>query len=278
MYNNDPLIAKSIWLSRCKVIYYTLFSWMYGFVGSCAHLAVVNSSWTQAHIVKLWGIPRRTKRIYPPCDTKGLQELSLERSVNMPTIISVAQFRPEKAHTLQLEAFSVAIKKLDPGSPRPKLQFVGSCRNQEDEQRLQKLKEKAIELNLEKDVEFCRNLLYRDLVRLLGGAIAGIHSMVDEHFGISIVEYMAAGAVPIAHNSAGPKMDIVLEEQGQQMGFLAQNVEEYADAILQLLEMSDAKRLEMADAARRRSRRFSEERFYDDFKAAISPVLSHSSL
>ncbi|XP_026386859.1 GDP-Man:Man(3)GlcNAc(2)-PP-Dol alpha-1,2-mannosyltransferase-like [Papaver somniferum] len=278
MYNNDPLIAKSIWLSRCKVIYYTLFSWMYGFAGSCAHLAVVNSSWTQAHIVKLWGIPRRTKRIYPPCDTKGLQVLSLERSINTPTIISVAQFRPEKAHTLQLEAFSVAIKKLDPGSPRPKLQFVGSCRNQEDEQRLQKLKEKAIELNVEKDVEFYRNLLYRDLVRLLGGAIAGIHSMVDEHFGVSIVEYMAAGAVPIAHNSAGPKMDIVLEEQGQQTGFLAQNVEEYADAIIQLLKMSDAERLEMADAARRRSRRFSEERFYDDFKAAISPVLCHSSL
>jgi alpha-1,2-mannosyltransferase len=34
-------------------------------------------------------------------------------------------------------------------------------------------------------------------VRLLGGAVAGMHSMVDEHFGISVVEYMAAGAVPI---------------------------------------------------------------------------------
>lgn len=37
----------------------------------------------------------------------------------------------------------------------------------------------------------------RDLVRLLGGAVAGIHSMIDEHFGISVVEYMAAGAIPI---------------------------------------------------------------------------------
>lgn len=32
---------------------------------------------------------------------------------------------------------------------------------------------------------------------LLGGAVAGIHSMTDEHFGISVVEYMAAGAIPI---------------------------------------------------------------------------------
>lgn len=39
--------------------------------------------------------------------------------------------------------------------------------------------------------------IYRELVQLLGGAIAGIHSMTDEHFGISVVEYMAAGAIPI---------------------------------------------------------------------------------
>lgn len=40
-------------------------------------------------------------------------------------------------------------------------------------------------------------LTCRDLVGLLAGAIAGIHSMTDEHFGISVVEYMAAGAIPI---------------------------------------------------------------------------------
>lgn len=39
--------------------------------------------------------------------------------------------------------------------------------------------------------------LNRELVQLLGGAVAGLHAMIDEHFGISVVEYMAAGAVPI---------------------------------------------------------------------------------
>ncbi|TYH73899.1 hypothetical protein ES332_D05G360500v1 [Gossypium tomentosum] len=37
---------------------------------------------------------------------------------------------------------------------------------------------------------------------------------------ISVVEYMAAEAIPIAHNSAGPKMDIVLDEDGHKQDFL----------------------------------------------------------
>ncbi|KAL9248577.1 GDP-Man:Man(3)GlcNAc(2)-PP-Dol alpha-1,2-mannosyltransferase-like protein [Drosera capensis] len=277
MYNNDSLIARSIWLSRCKVLYYTIFAWMYGLVGSCANLVMVNSSWTQDHIVKLWRIPQRTRKVYPPCDTTGLQVLPLERSMETPIIISVAQFRPEKAHPLQIQAFARALSKFDEGLAKPKLQLVGSCRNKADEDRLEKLKELVIVLKVEKDVEFHKNIAYRDLVKLLGGATAGIHSMTDEHFGISVVEYMAAGAIPIAHNSAGPKMDIVLDEDSQQTGFLARTEEEYADAILEILRMPESKRLKVAAAARKRAARFSEQRFYEDFKAAIRPVLSQSS-
>lgn len=96
-------------------------------VGSCTHLAMVNSSWTKSHIEVLWRIPERIRRVYPPCDTSGLQvvtitgssnlmificllfisrylfnifglmqALPLERSSDPPIFISVAQFRPEK--------------------------------------------------------------------------------------------------------------------------------------------------------------------------------------
>lgn len=277
IYNNDSVIARSALLSRFKAIYYIIFSWMYGIVGSCAHLAMVNSSWTQSHIRKLWGNPGRIKRVYPPCDTSRLQALPLEREMTPRKIISVAQFRPEKAQPLQLEAFSIAMKRLDVNMPRPKLQFVGSCRNEADERRLQKLKDQAVELQLEDDVEFHANVMYSDLVTLLGGAIAGIHSMIDEHFGISVVEYMAGGAIPIAHNSAGPRMDIILAEDGKETGFLASTVQEYADCIVKVVEMSETERLEMAAAARKRASRFSEQRFYDDFKAAVRLILFQGS-
>ncbi|CAI0415744.1 unnamed protein product [Linum tenue] len=298
MYNNDASIARSGWLSRCKLVYYTFFSWLYGFVGSCAHLAMVNSSWTRSHIEKLWRIPDRIKRVYPPCDTSGLQfrTIALFRYYFLrcfhwkgkqkllqysSLLLSSAQRRwgylsdicELKAHPLQLEAFALAITRLDAMLPRPKLQFVGSCRNKADEERLQKLKDQAVELKVDGDVEFHKNVMYRDLIQLLGGAVAGLHSMTDEHFGISVVEYMAAGAIPIAHNSAGPKMDIVLEEEGEQTGFLAETVEEYADAIIKVIEMPETERLKMAGAARRRAGQFSEQRFYEDLKAAVRPVL-----
>ncbi|URE46478.1 Glycosyl transferases group 1 [Musa troglodytarum] len=139
--------------------------------------------------------------------------------------------------------------------PRPKLQFVGSCWNKQDEERLQKPKDRCWELNLDNFVEFHRDVMYRDVVQLLGGPVAGLHSMIDEHFRISVVEHMASGVIPIAHNSAGPKMDIVLDEGGRQTGFLASNKEEY-EAILQVIKMPEAERLAIDAAARKRAQRF----------------------
>lgn len=73
-------------------------------------------------------------------------------------------------------------------------------------------------------------------------------------------------------------MDIVLPEDGKQTGFLAENVEEYADAILTIIRMPVSERLEMAAAARKRASQFSEQRFYQDFKAAVGPIIRNTSM
>ncbi|CAI7809849.1 unnamed protein product [Closterium sp. NIES-53] len=108
-----------------------------------------------------------------------------------------------------------------------RLKLVGSSRHREDENRIELLGCLAVSLGIERRVDFITNTPFRELQQLLGGATCGIHTMWDEHFGISVVEYMAAAAVPIAHNSAGPKMDIVVpachaglgrKEEGQEKG------------------------------------------------------------
>ncbi|XP_056864608.1 GDP-Man:Man(3)GlcNAc(2)-PP-Dol alpha-1,2-mannosyltransferase-like [Raphanus sativus] len=49
------------------------------------------------------------------------------------------------------------------------------------------------------------------------------------------------------------RWDIVLEEDGQRTGFLAETVEEYAEAILEIVKMKGTERLKMAESARERA-------------------------
>ena len=61
-------------------------------------------------------------------------------------------------------------------------------------------------------------------------ALVGLHTMWNEHFGIAVVEMLAAGLVTVAHRSGGPLMDIVIEatDGDSRNGFLAVSEREYA--------------------------------------------------
>ena len=53
-----------------------------------------------------------------------------------------------------------------------------------------------------------------------------MHTMKHEHFGIAIVELMSSGIITVAHNSAGPKLDIIGGAK-KEVGFLADDLEGY---------------------------------------------------
>lgn len=82
------------------------FPQMYGVVGRCAEIVMVNSSWTEDHVNSIWKCPLQTHRVYPPCDVEHLTTMPMLSEVEKKEIriISVAQFRPEKNHPLMLRA------------------------------------------------------------------------------------------------------------------------------------------------------------------------------
>ncbi|KAJ2157034.1 asparagine-linked glycosylation protein, partial [Coemansia sp. RSA 552] len=233
--NNDERIARSASLTALKAAYYQSFATLYAFAGSFAWTIMTNSSWTHGHIVQLFEKARMTHVVYPPCDSDALAKFPLTPSSRIPAIVSLAQFRPEKNHVLQIEAFARLLKnhpeyaapadqdplpppaqllaKLEaPGASPPQyplLVIIGGARNKQDRARAEALRQRAKALGIDSQVLVVVNAPWSQVLKWLQISSLGLHTMRDEHFGISVVEMMAAGLLTIAHDSAGPRLDIV---------------------------------------------------------------------
>lgn len=72
---------------------------------------MANSSWTARHVRRLFWSWKPPLRVFPPCNTETLQSLPLDRKLKRLFLISVAQFRPEKNHALQLSAYALARRR-----------------------------------------------------------------------------------------------------------------------------------------------------------------------
>lgn len=83
---------------------------------------------------------------------------------------------------------------------------------------------------------------------------------------------MAAGTVILAHNSGGPKLDIVIPYEGHITGFLAENEDSYAETMAYILSLSPGKRLEIRENARRSVHRFSDQHFEETFLLSVEPL------
>ncbi|KAK0167122.1 hypothetical protein PV327_004561 [Microctonus hyperodae] len=280
-HNNHRIIARNPFLSAAKISYYKLFALVYGWMGRCADIIMVNSSWTEDHINSIWKCPLKTFRVYPPCDIERLIDLPLlhdEDKGDLIRIVSVAQFRPEKNHPLMLRAMFELREILKNESlwNRIRLTLIGSCRHDEDKKRVKDMEDLTKHLSLEKNVEFKLNIPYNELIRELQIGTIGLHAMWNEHFGISIVEGMAAGLIMVANNSGGPRADIIETQSTSRTGFLATDDREYAEIIANIIHMSADQRNTIKHAARASVSRFSGEQFEEEFLRATEPFFRNA--
>ena len=207
-------------VSIVKNIYWRLFALVYGYVCEQMDILITNSSWTRDHMEQLTGKKASNgeiRVIFPPCDTKALTNLPL--TSRDKSIIYVAQFRPEKDHATVLKAFSILLAN-NPSLRKEnvRLVLIGSVRDDRDRQKVADLEQETKSLDIHEHVEFICDAPWEKVVSWLGRGWIGTNAMWNEHFGIGVVEYMAAGLIPVVHNSGGPKMDIVTEVAGKPTG------------------------------------------------------------
>ncbi|KAM6178560.1 GDP-Man:Man(3)GlcNAc(2)-PP-Dol alpha-1,2-mannosyltransferase [Rhynchocyon petersi] len=274
-FNNAAFITRNPLLSRAKLIYYHLFAFLYGLAGSCSDVVMVNSSWTLGHILSLWKVGSCTTIVYPPCDVQTFLDIPLHEKKSIPghLLVSIGQFRPEKNHPLQIRAFAKLLnKKVEESLPPLKLVLIGGCRNKDDEFRVNQLRKLSEDLGVQDDVEFKINIPFEELKKYLSEATLGLHTMWNEHFGIGVVECMAAGTIILAHNSGGPKLDIVVPHSGDVTGFLADSEDDYAETMAHVLSMSDEQRLQIRKSARASVCRFSDQEFEVTFLLSVEKL------
>lgn len=201
-----------------KFFYWKALYAFYMYLGSCVDVTLANGTWTYNHLCRIWaankGLGKVVDVLYPPCST---ETLSYAESAQRSTLLYIAQFRPEKRHALVLEEFSKFVASAReakiPLANLPQLVFLGSCRTPTDGSTLEKAKEMVQELELVEYVNFVVDCSFEEVQENLARAKFGLNAMWNEHFGIGVVEYLSAGAVPIVHASAGPLLDIVAEDK-----------------------------------------------------------------
>ena len=220
---------------KVKRSYWRMFAQMYKACGASVDVVMANSSWTARHIRSLWpkhttstGFPGGVKVVFPPCSvaeiTSAIPITPATTTSRQPYILSIAQFRPEKRIDLLVRAFAhfrnAILPENSPLKETSKLVLLGSVRDDSDATRVYELRLLAHELGVKEQVEFVLDASWSDVLEWLGKSWVGVNAMWNEHFGIGVVEYLAAGLISVVHDSGGPKEDIVVDGLGEFSIFL----------------------------------------------------------
>lgn len=241
LHIQSPLVGQSVKSAWGK---FKLNNW---------DLIIYNSKFTQNNSIQNW--PIKSEVVYPPVDTVNFKPLKKKKY-----ILSVGRFfgyLKDKKYEILIKSFIELYKndKINGWS----LHLAGSA-TKGDELYLKELKS----LSKGFPINFYPNISFNELTILYGESILYWHAAgyeeTDptkmEHFGISTVEAMAAGAVPIVIAKGG-QVEIVEDKVS---GYLWNSRAELKELTLALI-LDSKLREKVSKKAILRSADFGEEKF-----------------
>lgn len=152
-----------------------------------------NSKYTARRIYETTG--RKIRVIYPPCNINNFKN----NTKKIKQIISIGGFTEEKNQLMQVE--------ISKSFPNIILKICGSASR--NPRYLSKIYNISKDL---KNVFLCPNIPFDVLRDELAKSIIFLHTSKYEPFGISTVEAISAGCIPIVHNSGGQKEVVPFKE------------------------------------------------------------------
>jgi glycosyltransferase involved in cell wall biosynthesis len=202
---------------------------------------LTNSSFSAKALKTAAGCEARI--VYPPVDVEKFFKAN-QSADRENIVITTSRITPEKGLDL--------LPKIALETSEAKFILIGTMSGMASRSILEEILRVKPE-NLEVKV----NLPMADMIEIYGKAKVYLHLMKGEHFGISVVEGMAAGLIPVAHKSGGCYHDILA--QGK-YGFIWENQEDISEAVGKALKADNLRRL-----VEERAKGFSVERFKRNF-------------
>jgi glycosyltransferase involved in cell wall biosynthesis len=193
------------------------------------------SNFTRQFVREKWG--RESTTLYPPCP------IDLYNNLRVPKrdlVVTVGRVAPEK----RMAIFLQIARRL----PEVEFAIIGSVASDKGPYY------ETLRAAAPSNVSFVVSPL-RKVRELLGGAKVYVHTAQNEHFGITIVESMAAGCVPVVNDSGGPR-EIVSDEVGYRWSTVDQAVAQVSELV-----NDDSVRRRLSNGAAFRAKQFGPEVF-----------------
>ena len=229
LWYENPVNVKylrSVFWKTYFIPYYTVQKYL---IRKITGLILTNSRFSAKAIEKHVG--RKAAVVYPPVNIEPYLKL-LKNPSRENIVVTVGRFTPEKRYEVVLEVAAT--------TPNIKYVIIGSISNRLNKQYYSKIA-KMIKSKRLNNVILMPNLPFKSKLEILSKAKIYLHTMVNEHFGIAIVEGMAAGLVPVVHMSGGAWEDILDGKQGVH-GYAFRDVDEAVEYIENLVSDESLRR------------------------------------
>jgi glycosyltransferase involved in cell wall biosynthesis len=215
-------------------------------------LFLANSRFTAELTKKKFGLAPIV--VYPPVNVEKITS-SKSHLIKRNLVITVSRFSSEK----NLEDIPIVAKRVNAD-----FVVLGSIDEPVVYRRMLGL---IREHGVENRVKLILDAPLNAKIELLNQAKVYFHPMHSEHFGISIIEGMAAGCIPIVQDSGGPR-EFVPDRW---------RYRDLEDAIQKINEALDSWHPAMGQEMRSSAYRFRKERFENEFLRELNSYLSRKS-
>lgn len=231
-----------------RIINYTL---------SKSNICIANSEFTRKAIKEVY--PQIDPIvIYPPVDIDKFK-YSFQNNTRKNQVVVISRFSPEK----QIEKAIRVAKKLE--SQGFKFKIMGSLLPS-NVLYFNKLQKMVSSYHLEDKVLLRPNVPFEEIIRSMSESKVYLHTMTGDHFGIAIVESMAAGLVPIIPAHGGCSEIMGTEYQYDSLG----------EAATKIVKQSENYGPFTKEKMYERSKAFSSDEFRKKIKNCMEQIVQNS--